>query len=255
MMGRGHQLWVGVWALLLAGTPVLAAELPRPTVDYAADVVMQITHGAGGEPMTVSGKLYASGEKERRETTVMGRTSVVITHRDQQMSWVLIPERSMYMEHRSDGQDADPYAAWAKAGVTLTKLGKERINGVEATKYRADVAAQDGHTDSGLLWLTQENIPVRMEAEIAEEGSDRLRIDYMNIKVGKQDAALFEIPAGYHKMEIPQLGGTPSAAGRGGPPGHGGTPPSGQPTAEQMRQIREQMQQQMQERLKQPPGK
>lgn len=254
-MYRPFLLCVEICGILLCGSLAGAGELPRPAVDYQADVVMQITQGAGGEAMTVTGKLYASGDKERRETTVMGRTSVVITHRDKQMSWVLIPERSMYMEHRSDGQDADPYAAWAKAGVTLTKLGKERINGVEATKYRADVAAQDGHTDTGLLWLTQENIPVRMEAEIAEEGSDRLRIDYTNIKVGKQDAALFEIPAGYHKMEIPQLGRMPSAAGRGGPPGHGGTPPAGQPTAEQMRQIREQMQQQMQERLKQTPGK
>jgi len=254
-MGRGRRFWIGVWALLVAGTPVVAGELPRPAVDYQADVVMQITHGAGGQPMTVTGKLYAAGDKERRETTVMGRTSVVITHRDRQVSWILIPERSTYMEHRSDGQDADPYAAWAKAGVSLTKLGNERINGVEATKYRASVAAKDGHTDTGLLWLTKENIPVRMEAQVAEEGSDRLTIDYTHIKVGKQDAALFEIPAGYHKMEIPQLGGMPSAAGRGGPPGQVGAPPAGQPTAEQMRQIREQMQQQMQEQLKPSPGK
>jgi len=253
-MGRGCRFWVGVWGLLLAGTPLVAAELPRPAVEYAADVVMQITRGAGGEPMTVTGKLYAAGDKDRRETTVMGRTSVVITHRDKQVSWILIPERSMYMEHRSAGRDDDPYAAWAAAGVTLTKVRKERINGVEATKYRAEVAAKDGHTDTGLLWLTQENIPVRMEAQVAEGGSDRLRIDYTNIRVGKQDAALFEVPAGYHEMEVPQLGGRPSGPGQGGPPGTEGAPPAGQPTAEQMRQIRERMQQEMQERLKQTPG-
>lgn len=249
-MGCGRQFWAGVLGWLVAATPVGAGELPRPAVDYAADVVMQITR-EGGETATVTGKVYASGEMERRETTVMGRTSIIITRRDRQVSWVLLPGQNMYVEHRSAGQEEDPYAAWAKADVTLTKLGQERINGVEATKYRAEVPAKDGRIDTGLVWLTQEDIPVRMEAQVAEEGSRHLTIDYTHIQVGRQEAALFEIPAGYQMMAVPQLGKVPLGPGHGGPTG---APPTGQPTAEQMRQIREQMQRQMEEMLKQAPG-
>jgi outer membrane lipoprotein-sorting protein len=252
-MDRGRWLWVGIVGLLWGGTTVVAGQLPRPVVDYSADVVMAMSHGSGGEPMTIAGKLYASGKKERRETTMMGRTSVIITRRDKKVSWILIPERKMYMEHQATAQEEDPYAAWEAAGVTLTKLGQETVNGVQATKYRADAAAKDGHTDTGLLWMTKENIPVRMEAQVPEEGG-QVTIDYTHIKIGTQDAALFEVPPGYQKMVMPQLGAMPGAPGRGALPGHGSAP-ADRPTEEQMRQIREQMQRQMQEMMKQPPGK
>jgi len=202
-------------------------------------------HGSG--TMEVTGKVYVAGEKERRETTVMGRTSVVISRRDKQLSWILRPAQNGYMEHGIGGPYDDPYSSWDKAGVTLTKLGQEKVNGVEATKYRAEAKATDGHMDTGMLWLTKENIPVRMEAHVKGQES-QLVIDYTNIKTGKQDDALFEVPAGYHKMDMSKLGGVPSG------PGHA-APPAGKPTEEQMRQIRERMQQEMQQQLKETPAK
>jgi len=244
MMARGHGFWLGMLGMLLVGTSASAAALPRPTVDYAADVAMQMTgHGAGHGPLEVKGKVYVAGEKRRRETTLMGRTNVVINRRDKKVSWILIPEQNGYTEQGTDGMNDDPYASWEKAGVTLTKLGQETVNGVAATKYRAEAQAKDGYMDTGLLWMTKENIPVRLEAHIKGQDS-QLVVNYTNIKTGKQDAALFEVPPSYHKMDMPKVGGMPSGAGHT-------ASPAGKPSEEQTRQIREKMQ----ERLKQTPGK
>jgi len=227
MMACGRGFWLGMLGILLAGTSASAAVLPRPTVDYAADVAMQMTgHGTGHGPLEVKGKVYVAGDKQRRETTLMGRTNVVINRRDKKVAWVLIPERNGYTEQAMGGMNGDPYASWEQPGVTLTKLGQEKVNGVEATKYRAEADAKEGYMDTGFLWLTKENIPVRMEAHVKGQDS-QLVVNYTNIKTGEQDAALFEIPPSYHKMDLPSR------------PRHAASP-----TAEQMQQ-----------RLKQTPGK
>jgi len=247
MMARGHGFWLGMLGMLLAGTAASAAVLPRPTVEYAADVVMQMTgHGAGHGPLEVKGKVYVAGEKERRETTLMGRTSVVINRRDKKVTWVLMPAQNGYTEHGPGGPNEDPYASWEKAGVTLTKLGQETVNGVAATKYRAEAKVKDGYMDTGLLWMTEENIPVRLEAHMKGQDS-QLVVNYTNIKTGKQDAALFEVPASYHKVDRPQVAGMPSS------PAHAASP-AGKPSEEQTRQIREKMQEMMQQAQKQSPG-
>lgn len=247
MMARGHVFWSGMLGMLLAGTSASAAVLPRPTVDYAADVVMHMTgHGSGHGSMEVTGKVYVAGEKERRESTVMGHNSVVINRRDKKLTWVLKPEQKGYTEHGLGGPYEDPYASWEKAGVTLTELGQEKVNGVEATKYRAEAQAKEGHMDTGSLWMTKENIPVRLEAHVKGQDSE-LVVDYTNIKTGKQDAALFEVPPSYHKMDMPRVGGMPSG------PGHAGSP-AGNLTEEQTRQIGEKMQEMMKQSQTQSPG-
>ena len=241
-MGRGRALWFGILGMLLVGTAASATALPRPTVPYVADVTMDMSgHGSGHQKMEVKGKVYMDGDMERRETSVMGRTSVVITRRDKNVTWVLMPERSVYVEHPIGGKYDDPYASWNKAGVTLTKVGEEKLNGVEATKYRAEAKASDGHMDTGFVWLTKENIPVRLEANVKGQES-KLVVNYTNIKTGKQDASLFEVPTGYHKMDMSQMGGMPH-----------GMPPAGKLTEEQKQKLQQEMQQQMQDMMKQAP--
>jgi len=242
MMACGRGFWLGLLGILLGATSASAAVLPRPTVDYTADVVMQMTgHGAGHGPLEVKGKVYVAGDKQRRETTLMGRTNVVINRRDKKVSWVLIPEQNGYTEQGMGGMNGDPYASWENPGVTLTKLAQEKVNGVEAIKYRAEAKAKEGYMDTGFLWLTKENIPVRMEAHVNGQDS-QLVVNYTNIKTGEQDAALFEIPPSYHKMDLPSR------------PAHAASP-VGKPTDEQMREIQAQTQQQMQEHATQTPGK
>jgi len=236
---------VALGLTLLSSAPAGADSLPRPTVEYAADLVMQTDQAGQGGPMTITGHLYATPDKERREIEMMGRRSVLITRRDKGVIWVLMAEQSMYMERRlGHGKDDDPnpFADWDNANLKMTKLGKEKVNGVQATKYRVEVDNDQGGRESALLWLTKDNIPVRMEATDTSEGKPRhITMDYKNLKVGKQDPKLFKIPAGYHPMVMPSFGGMH--------PGGSNAPPPGQLNEEQMRRLGEQLQQQMGDRI------
>jgi hypothetical protein len=204
--------------LLLLPASALAAGYPEPKRDFSADVTMQLSDGSGREQYTSRGKEYYSQGKRRREMSMMGRESIHIERPDKGVRWTLIPSMQTYFEHRagagSEGEESvpDPMSA---PDVEIEKIGRERINGVEAEKYR--VRMKDG---SGTAWMTAENIPVRFEGEMQADGRQmKIRLDYENIRPGPQEASLFEVPAGYRGvggLSMPMMG-VPSGGGADAP--------------------------------------
>ena len=125
-----------------------------------------------------------------------------------------MPSEKMYMESHSDPKKNDPERMMREGNVKFTKLGSERVNGMRTTKYKFEVVHKDGGRFDGHHWMTEDNIPVRM---MSTSKGQQFRIDYTNIKIGKQDPRLFEIPAGYSRMEMPQVSGwPPTGMGSGG---------------------------------------
>jgi hypothetical protein len=71
-----------------------------------------------------------------------------------------------------------------------------------------EISCPDKEKSSGTIWMTKENIVMKMET-VAKSGSskkDMFRMELKNLKIGKQDPKLFEIPAGYQKFEMPTMG-------------------------------------------------
>ena len=81
---------------------------------------------------------------------------------------------------------------------------------------------------------------VRME-NASKDPAKFFRIDYTNLKVGKQDPALFEIPAGYQEMKMPTFPGMDLKPGAGGSSGG----PAGEVSEEQAAQMRKQLEDMM----------
>ncbi len=225
--------------------PAQPADFPFPKVGYSADVKMDMGKGPDGRPMIFPGKVYFSGGKERRETVTFGHKSIIIWRRDKGVSWILMPDRKMYMEQRGGTEKEDPGRMMREGNVKLTKLGSERVNGMATTKYKIEVVDKKGRPFEGHLWVTNQKVPVRMEG--TSKGT-LFRIDYTNIKIGKQDARLFEIPAGYERVAIPGMpGGPPSGLKpRGQIPQMPQSRPPGMTKEqwEQMKKMMEQMQRQ-----------
>ena len=98
------RLWNSSLCLLLALPASLLLALPaagegswlRPKVDYSAETVMR----ADGKKMT--GRVWASGAKERRSITVGKRSHEAILRKDRGVTWVLMPEQRMYLEQGLD---------------------------------------------------------------------------------------------------------------------------------------------------------
>ena len=190
---------VSTLCIVAFATSAQGAGLPAPTVEYSADRVMETEAG------TFEGKVYAAKDKERSETRLRGMTSVMILRRDKQLGYMLMPQQKMYQQMdfakaqaQNGGQPADQ--------VEITEVGSETIEGQATTKYK--LVMKDGSA-GGFMWFTRDGIMMKMDS-VVKSGRDKSRvtITLKNLKVGPQDASLFEVPAGYNAM--------PAFAGFGG---------------------------------------
>ena len=188
--------FVSIACLVAFATTAQGAGLPVPTVEYSADRITETESG------TFEGKVYSAKDKERNETSMRGMTSVMILRRDKQLGYMLMPAQKMYQQmdfakaqQQNGGQPADQ--------VEITEVGSDTVEGQATTKYK--LIMKDGSA-GGFMWFTKDGIPMKMDS-VVTNGRDksRMTITLKNLKIGSQDASLFEVPAGYNAM--PSFGG------------------------------------------------
>jgi hypothetical protein len=184
-----------VWA-----APALAMQ--PASVEYAADWNMETANGA------VKGRIYQAPNKERREMNNDGEKMVMIMRRDKKMAWSLMPSERMYFEMKmSDpkvGKD-DPM----NYDVEQTVIGPDTVNGVKTTKSKIIMKEKkpNGSKMGGFWWMTKDNIMMKLDVISVDKGrKDRMKMELDNLKIGKQDASLFEVPSGYSKMDMGGMG-------------------------------------------------
>jgi len=194
---------------LLSPALGLAAPPPEPKVEYSADSTMETEGG-----MTMKSRIYHSPGKQRIEMGGAGG-SVSIIRRDKKVMWQLMG--NMYLEMSLDRPDAhDPQGM----DVQQTAVGDETVNGVKTTKYKTIATMKDGKKFGGFFWVTKDNITMKMDL-LYKEGDKKMRMasELTNLKIGKQDPKLFEIPPGYTKNDMgAMMGGMGRGKGKGGAP-------------------------------------
>jgi hypothetical protein len=171
-----------------------------------------------GKNPAAQAKIYMAKNKVRIEPQQhSGPGGLVIFNFSTQITDVLVPERKMYMEFAS-GQGPQQRAFsyfrpsdvqnacgdWQKLatnrGGTCKKVGNETVNGRDTVKYEG--MQTDGSTS--YVWLDPAlRFPVKWQGK---NSGGELR----NISVGSQPSSLFEVPAGYQKMEMGGVGMPPN---------------------------------------------
>lgn len=112
-----------------------------------------------------------------------------------------MPDANAYMEiglgQSKDKSDLSQYH------IDQTTVGEEEINGIKATKSKVIMTKTDGSKLGGFWWTTKEGIPLKMDM-ISVEGKtkERMIMELTNLKIGKQNPKLFEIPADYMNMSM-----------------------------------------------------
>ena len=174
--------------------------------DFSADIVdLQ-------RPGTPSAKVYFTKDKMRAEpqsTSARGAGAIIVNFATQ-TSIVLMAQQHMYMEMPAQSQSQrlgysffqagdveNACGAWQisahNQGSTCHKVGDESVNGRTAVKYETTSA----HGDTGYFWLAPKlRFPVKWQGK---NSGGELR----NIQEGPQPASLFEVPAGFTKMQMP----------------------------------------------------
>ncbi|HUI16959.1 MAG TPA: hypothetical protein VL244_04790 [Alphaproteobacteria bacterium] len=198
-------------SLLLAAAPAraqllgLEQYLPPPSVDYAADVSMT----ADGD--TVDGKIMRAAGKERRELTVEGELETIIIRLDRRLVWSLASDDKLYVEASLDealGRVPGPSGKPREPQLTVTTLGDATVAGLHAAKKKLSGVDADGSPLAGTVWISDEGIVLRAESDIVDEDGKHhlLRMELKNLRIGPQNASLFEVPAGYKRVTRARTG-------------------------------------------------
>jgi len=195
---------------------LLAASFALAQAEFSAEILDT------QKSETVSqAKIYMANDKLRIETAAgstkgRGQGGAVVMNLTAQTVTVLMDQQHMYMEMPAQAQGqrmayasnffrtGDVEAAcsdWAQQarnkGGTCHKVGSDTVNGRSAVKYESTNA----NGDTSTFWIDPKlRFPVKWQGK---NSSGELR----NIQEGTQPASLFEIPAGYTKFDMGNMGG------------------------------------------------
>jgi len=172
--------------------------------EFSATLVME----SGGT--TSTGKTYFTKIKQRTDINdaQSGQDAIAIIRLDKKVMWSLIPAEKIYMEMPINQQQTNPLTGDENV-VKRERIGKEKVDGHPSIKEKVTVKDQDGTTTQMYWWqATDIGWPIKAEAI---DGS--WSYTYKDIKMGRQDPALFDVPKDYQKMTMPDM----QAPGRGYP--------------------------------------
>jgi hypothetical protein len=184
---------------------VLAASFAVAQAEFSADMVDLQKSGT-----PANAKIYFARDKIRIETQGNARGGgAIIVNYATQTSMILMPQQHMYMEVPAQSQaqrqgytffktgDVENACGdWQKMthnqGASCHKVGGETVNGRSTVKYETTSASGEVN----YFWLDPKlRFPVKWQGK---SNSGELR----NIQEGAQSASLFEVPAGFTKMDV-----------------------------------------------------
>lgn len=195
-MRASSVLSIAASIILATGLCAFAAEYPSPKVEYSGDNTIE----AEGHSMKM--KVFAAKEKQRIEMNdpKMGMNTILIMRFDKKVGWNLMPDQKMYNEVNFEDMRKNS-GDMRECSYDYKEAGSESVNGVSASKAHATVKCPDGDYE-GDFWFTADSIGVKMEmkGKTKDGKSVAMKQEMSNLKVGKLDPSLFEIPSGYTFM-------------------------------------------------------
>lgn len=187
-----------------------AAILVGSTVAASADMYSgpgfsgSLWVAEGGGQVQEMGTVHAGEAGFLLNMQVQGQSISTLMKWDSGIVWSLIHGQRMYMEIPPEQSGWEPYEARACSGYAEgEKLGDEYLNGRATEKWRCtgQTAVPQGEQPvDAVVWYDPE-----LEMGIKSVEDDGNIFEVRDIAVGAQDAALFELPAGYQKLDMSAL--------------------------------------------------
>jgi len=163
-------------------------------IEFSADTITTFK----GEQQT-KGKMYYKPDRFRMDMKVHEKM-IVITRIDKKVLWNIMTEEKMYMEMPFDLKNKPKVEEKFEGEIDRKEVGRETIDGHPTIKYLITYKV-DNKKDQVYQWMaTDINFPVKTSAV---DGS--WTQEFRNVKIAAQPDSLFEVPAGYKKMQMPQI--------------------------------------------------
>ncbi|TWB82639.1 hypothetical protein FBZ87_101348 [Nitrospirillum amazonense] len=173
-----------------------AGGLPKMGGDYQA-----------AEALTVNGvrqdlRVYHDQGRERREMREGGLSTILILRPDRDTAFVLQPESHMAAPLSPQDPEAAPDLT-RLSQLDAEALGRDTLGGEAVVRYRVIGTYDQGGGFEGQVWSTADGIYMRVEGTANDgNGPVTIRLDLADLKRGRQDGALFELPKGYTMMNF-----------------------------------------------------
>jgi len=198
---RTRKKPIVVLAVLIVLSFGMAAQVgPTP---FSADLTAK---DKGGQ--TMNGKFYFSGEKLRIDMNTERGNMIMVHNIPEKVTYMIMPQQKMYMEMHA-GQSPmmkrapdirnlksfDPNNPCASlTDTTCEKVGSETVNGRSTDKW---IFTDKKTGEKTTAWVDKKlHFPIKT---LSQDGSE---MDFTNIQEGAPDSSLYEIPAGYRKLDM-----------------------------------------------------
>ncbi len=189
---------VAMMALFAAAQPLQAANVLDLKAEYSAASAIQTPKGVQ------HGRVWRTPTALRHETTGDARGPTVIARLDRKVAWLLVPEQKLAVELALDNFGL-PAELLTGDGIRQTPVGQETVAGLRTTKVRVErepKANANGRFD-GHVWTTAEGIIMKVVGSGENQGKrGDVNMSFSDVKIARQDPALFELPAGYRRLAL-----------------------------------------------------
>lgn len=182
---------------LLAAASAGAAIVGDASVSYSATRIVTVN----GKDYV--GTVFAVPGKQRHDVDINGIPISFIVDIARGKGAVVLPALHSY----ADFPLPPLLAELDRRRLDRHAVGEERIDGLRATKYRLDYTASDGTRGEGFLWLSRDNILLRIDGRIVRPRHRPMTVSMRleDLNVGPQDAAVFQNFRGLHRLPYEAL--------------------------------------------------
>jgi hypothetical protein len=198
MIKRAVVYIASIFALSLLAVTAFGAD-PGALKNFSAD--MDTTSAQG----SFTSKVFFKDGKMRVERT-QPRGSINIRRPDKKVVWIVRVERKTYMEIPLNMSKEDIQSKLRDPNIRIHKefIANEVVDKHPAKKYHLTITTDGKKEKSGFIWEATDlgNFAVKYQSE-----DRKTTIVWKNIKSGGMADSLFELPAGYKKIDMPAVPG------------------------------------------------
>jgi len=179
-------------AMAISSPPAAADIIGDAAVSYSASQTVTVNG------RTYHGKVFHNPGRHRVDVDINGIPASFILDLADRDGIVVLPALASYLEFPLPPLLSE----FDRRRLDHKGVGEERVAGIRATKYRLNYAATDGTRGDGFIWLSPDNILLRIEGRILRRGHKPMVIsmNLSNIQLGPQRESLFRLNKGLHKI-------------------------------------------------------
>ena len=187
---------LALFALALAAISAAPAAAPaetlgNPQIGFTAERVLVF------DGHSYVGRMWNMPGEQRHEQVLPAVKPAFILHADSAIGDIVLANLHTAVEFALPRE----LAPLSRPELLGRPVGHETVNGIATTKYAVDKTVAQGHL-AGALWLSDRGIPMRCDGSFTGGNGkvSTVHWELRNVEIGRQDAALFEVPRGYSKL-------------------------------------------------------